>query len=87
MTEGSQVISSDIDHSKALGGDVVTDVLIRNVSEADLRRIDAKAERLGLSRSEFLRRRIAQEAAHTRRATGDVDRLRALHPRRSGSSR
>ncbi|MFT3799225.1 ribbon-helix-helix protein, CopG family [Microbacterium sp.] len=44
----------------------MTDVLIRNVSEDDLRRIDAKAERLGLSRSEFLRRTIAQEAAHGR---------------------
>ena len=41
----------------------MTDVLIRNVPDDDLRRIDEKARRLGLSRSEFLKRQIAQEAA------------------------
>ena len=41
----------------------VTDILIRNVAEADLRRIDEKAEHLGLSRPEYLRRQIAQDAA------------------------
>jgi uncharacterized protein (DUF2384 family) len=41
----------------------MTDILIRNVAEADLERIDARAKRLGLSRSDYLRRRIVQEAA------------------------
>ncbi|CAN5797777.1 type II toxin-antitoxin system antitoxin VapB2 [soil metagenome] len=41
----------------------MTDVLIRNVPEDDLARIDAHAARLGLSRGEYLRRQIAKEAA------------------------
>lgn len=41
----------------------MTDILIRNVPDDDLRRIDEKARRLGLSRSEYLKRQIAQEAA------------------------
>jgi hypothetical protein len=43
----------------------MTDILIRNVAEADLERIDARAKRLGLSRSDYLRRRIVQEAARS----------------------
>ncbi|MGC3953147.1 MAG: ribbon-helix-helix protein, CopG family [Propionicimonas sp.] len=34
----------------------MTDLLIRNVDEADVRGIDALAARLGISRSELLRR-------------------------------
>ena len=41
----------------------MTDVLIRDVPEDDLKRIDEKAARLGLSRSEYLRRQIGQDAA------------------------
>lgn len=41
----------------------MTDVLIRNVPDDDLARIDEQAARLGLSRSEYLRRRIRQDAA------------------------
>lgn len=41
----------------------MTDVLIRGVPEEDLQRIDERAARLGLSRNEFMRRKIAQEAA------------------------
>jgi len=40
----------------------VPDVLIRNVPPEDLARIDAHAARLGLSRTEYLRRRLHQEA-------------------------
>ena len=36
----------------------MTDVLIRNVDEATLERIDIAAEREGLSRNEFLRRQL-----------------------------
>lgn len=41
----------------------MTDVLIRGVPDDDLRRIDEKAQRLGISRNEYLRRQIAQDAA------------------------
>jgi plasmid stability protein len=47
----------------------MTDVLIRNVPEDQLARLDAHAARLGLSRGEYLRRQIAQDAA---RGTGSV---------------
>ncbi|MGH3374278.1 MAG: type II toxin-antitoxin system VapB family antitoxin [Actinoallomurus sp.] len=40
----------------------MTDVLIRGVAEDDLARIDERAARLGISRGEYLRRRIAQDA-------------------------
>lgn len=41
------------------------DILIRDVPADVLAAIDANAERLGLSRSEFLRRQIAQVAARS----------------------
>ena len=46
-------------------GEVVTmtNVLIRGLSEAAVKRIDAEAAALGLSRNEFLRRRLEQGAA------------------------
>jgi hypothetical protein len=40
------------------------DVLIRDVPAEDLARIDALAARLRISRTEYLRRRLHQEAAH-----------------------
>jgi len=40
----------------------MTDVLIRNVPDDVLQRIDEKASRLGLSRGEYLRRQITAEA-------------------------
>lgn len=39
----------------------MTDVLIRDVPDDVLAAIDAKAGRLGLSRSEYLRRALARE--------------------------
>jgi hypothetical protein len=58
----------------------VPDILIRDVPPEDLARIDAHAARLGLSRSEYLRRRLHQDAA---RPTGAVtaDDLRAFSAR------
>lgn len=41
------------------------DVLIRDVPPDDLARIDASAARLGLSRTEYLRRRLHQDAARS----------------------
>jgi hypothetical protein len=41
----------------------VTDVLIRDVPDDVIAAVDANAGRLGLSRSEYVRRRLAQDAA------------------------
>ena len=41
----------------------MSDVLIRDIPEDVLAGIDAKAAKLGLSRTEYLRRRLAQDAA------------------------
>jgi hypothetical protein len=41
----------------------MTDVLIRDVPDDIIAAIDAHAGRLGLSRSEYVRRRLAQDAA------------------------
>lgn len=43
----------------------MTDVLIRNVPDDVIERIDARAAQLGLSRNEFLRREVAQVADRT----------------------
>ena len=40
----------------------MTEESSRGVAEDDLARIDARAARLGLSRNEYLRRRITQDA-------------------------
>ncbi len=50
----------------------VTDVLVRDVPEDVVAALDARAARLGLSRSEYLRRRLAQEAvASPQRVTAE----------------
>ena len=49
-------------HVIAKGGDEVTDILVRDVPDDVVAALDARAARLGLSRSEYLRRRFAQEA-------------------------
>jgi hypothetical protein len=41
----------------------MSDVLIRDIPEEVLAAVDAHAARLGLSRSAYIRRRLAQEAA------------------------
>jgi len=56
------------------------DILIRDVSADDLARIDAHATRLGLSRTEYLRRRLHQDAAR-RAAPVTADDLRAFTAR------
>ena len=40
----------------------MTDVLVRDVPDDVIAALEVRAARLGLSRSEFLRRRLAQEA-------------------------
>lgn len=41
----------------------MADVLVRDVPEEVVAALDAHATRLGLSRSEYVRRRLAQDAA------------------------
>jgi hypothetical protein len=41
----------------------MTDILIRDVPDEVIAAVDAHASRLGLSRSEYVRRRLAQDAA------------------------
>jgi len=41
----------------------MTDMLIRDVPDDVIAALDAHARRLGLSRSEYVRRRLAQDAA------------------------
>jgi plasmid stability protein len=41
----------------------MTDMLIRDVPEEVIAALDAHAARLGVSRSEYVRRRLAQDAA------------------------
>jgi hypothetical protein len=55
------------------------DVLIRDIPSEDLARIDAHAARLKLSRTEYLRRRLRQEASRpsTPVTTADVQRFAA----------
>ncbi len=55
----------------------MTDMLIRDVPDDVIAAVDARAGRLGLSRSEYVRRRLAQDAAgaHTAVSTGDLARF------------
>ena len=52
----------------------MTDVLIRDVPEDDLRAIDARAAGMGLSRNEFLRRQLHNEARLARAPQRKVTR-------------
>ena len=54
----------------------MTDVLVRDVPDDVIAALEARASRLGLSRSEFLRRRLAQEAVP--QATVSVQDLQAF---------
>jgi hypothetical protein len=58
----------------------MTNILIRNVAEEDVARIDEQATRLGLSRNEYLRRRIVSEASRAPLTLerADLDRFAAL---------
>jgi hypothetical protein len=58
----------------------MADVLIRDVPEAVLAGVDAHAARLGLSRAEYLRRRLAADAASSS-ASVSTDDLRSFADR------
>lgn len=50
----------------------MSDILIRNIPDDVLAGLDARAAELGLSRVEYIRRRLAQDARTTRvRVTSD----------------
>jgi len=55
---------------------IMTDVLIRDVPDEVLAVVDAHAGRLGLSRSEYVRRRLAQDAAVSDSAVTAADLAR-----------
>jgi plasmid stability protein len=54
----------------------MTDVLIRDVPDEVVAALDAHAARLGLSRSEYVRRRLAQDAALREPAVSVADLAR-----------
>lgn len=51
----------------------MTDVLIRGVSDDALAEVDARAAALGISRAEYLRRQIEQDARRRPRALTQQD--------------
>lgn len=53
-----------------------SDILIRDVPEDVVAALDAQAGRLGLSRSEYVRRRLAQDAARQDSPVGVEDLAR-----------
>ncbi|HXL96679.1 MAG TPA: ribbon-helix-helix protein, CopG family [Streptosporangiaceae bacterium] len=54
----------------------MTDVLIRDVPDEVIAVVDAHAARLGISRSEYVRRRLAQDAADTSKVSiADLQRF------------
>jgi len=58
----------------------VTDILIRGVPDELVAAIDAKAKRVGLSRTEYLRRALEREREHGAGAVtvGHLERAAAL---------
>ncbi|AWK75037.1 hypothetical protein CBI38_29275 [Rhodococcus oxybenzonivorans] len=52
------------------------DVLIRNFPAEDLALLDEHAARLGISRTEFLRRQLQQEARRTATSVSTADLMR-----------
>jgi|SRR5215469_4537192 len=54
----------------------MTDMLIRDVPDDVVAAIDARASRMGLSRSEYVRRRLAQDAVTTGAAVSLQDLAR-----------
>jgi hypothetical protein len=56
----------------------MTDVLIRDIPDEVIAIVDAHAARLGISRSEYIRRRLAQDATGTAKVSvADLKRFAA----------
>jgi hypothetical protein len=64
----------------------MTDILIRDVPDDVIVAVDARAGRLGLSRSEYVRRRPAQDAAAAGPGVGTGDLARFAARRSDGSA-
>lgn len=57
----------------------MADILIRDVPDETLERIDAEADRLGMSRNTYMRRHVLPHAARRRRTTvEDLERAAEL---------
>lgn len=54
-------------------------ILIRDLTEAELERLDARARMLGLSRSEYVRRRLRQDTGGRRVTRADLERFVEAH--------
>jgi hypothetical protein len=57
----------------------VPDLLIRDLTEAELGRLDARARALGLSRSEYVRRRLRQDVGGRALTRQDLARFADAH--------
>ena len=57
-------------------GGAMTDMLIRDVPDDVIAALEAHARRLGLSRTEYVRRRLAQDAAVSEAPVGTGDLAR-----------
>lgn len=59
----------------------MSDILIRDVPDDVVAAVDARAQRVGISRTEYLRRLLARErdAASVTMTVADLDRFAAAH--------
>ena len=57
----------------------MANLLIRDLSDTDLRQLDGRARALGLSRSEYVRRRLRQDVGAPRLTLADLERFAAAH--------
>jgi len=57
----------------------VANLLIRDLSDADLRQLDGRARALGLSRSEYVRRRLRQDVGAPKLTQADLERFATAH--------
>jgi hypothetical protein len=57
----------------------VPNILVRDLTEAELERLDARARTLGLSRSEYVRRRLRQDTGARTVTRADLERFAEAH--------
>jgi plasmid stability protein len=73
---GPLALGAKLDICRYRGVAAMSDLLIRNVPDNVVAAIDARAKRLGISRNEYLRRRLTQESTSSEGAT--VEDLRTF---------
>jgi hypothetical protein len=54
-------------------------LLIRDLTDAELRRLDVRARALGISRSEYVRRRLRQDTGRRTVTRSELERFAAAH--------